>query len=275
MNVYIEYVLIENFIIDYFMIKATLCVVRLTAKKGRLLFCALLGSVFSVVFPLLILPTVLLTLIKILLGMLLTLIATDYKTIKSYVVTTVIFFACTFFCGGAIYGVMEIFNIPLESEVFISLITIPVYIVLRVFSEIINYFYLQKTINQFSYKVELSLMGNSISCTGLLDTGNGLTYDGAPVIVCSKKLALNLIGDNLARIKFIKIAVNTVQGNSENTAFKIDMLKIFNMDKMNIHNNVTLMIANNSFNGYDVILNPLFIGGINNEQTFTKTKKIS
>ena len=66
-----------------------------------------------------------------------------------------------------------------------------------------------------------------------------------------------------------------MQGSSVNTAFKIDALEIFNMDKMNIHNNVTVMISSNSFLSYDVILNPLLIGGVKDEQTFIKTKKIS
>ena len=52
MIVYIEYVLIDNFIIDYLMLKATFNLTGMPVKKRRLFLCAFLGAAIALMYPL-------------------------------------------------------------------------------------------------------------------------------------------------------------------------------------------------------------------------------
>ena len=51
MTVYIEYVIIDNFIIDYLLLKTSLVLSGANAQRARLLFCAVLGVGFSLLLP--------------------------------------------------------------------------------------------------------------------------------------------------------------------------------------------------------------------------------
>ena len=52
MTVYIEYVLIDNFVIDYLLLKTTFSLARAKVKRGRLAVCATLGAAISLFYPL-------------------------------------------------------------------------------------------------------------------------------------------------------------------------------------------------------------------------------
>ena len=51
MTVYIEYVLIDNFIIDYLLLKTSLALSGVMVKRARLFFCAFLGAGFALLLP--------------------------------------------------------------------------------------------------------------------------------------------------------------------------------------------------------------------------------
>ena len=74
MKVYIEYVLIDNFVIDYLLLKATFAVTGYPYSKGRLFLCAFLGSLFALLYPLIPVGEPFITISKILFGLFLTFI---------------------------------------------------------------------------------------------------------------------------------------------------------------------------------------------------------
>jgi hypothetical protein len=70
--------------------------------------------------------------------------------------------------------------------------------------------------------------------------------------------------------------VSTVNGSKQNLAIELQAVKIYNLDKPNIFNNVTLcVVKENVGDGYDVILHPALIKGESNEQTIVKVEKVS
>ena len=52
MTVYIEYAILDNFVIDWILLKATLSLTGRTAKKGRLFICSFIGAIFALITPL-------------------------------------------------------------------------------------------------------------------------------------------------------------------------------------------------------------------------------
>ena len=101
MTVYIEYVLIDNLVIDFLLLKATFALTSIDYKRGRLFLCAFLGAIIALIYPLIHIKIVS-TLIKVLSGFLLTALAVKYKNKKSYFINTAIFFTFTFLIVDAL-----------------------------------------------------------------------------------------------------------------------------------------------------------------------------
>ena len=161
MTVYIEYVIIDNLIIDYLMLKATFALTGITPSRGRLFLSAFFGSAVALLYPLLEVSAVILTLVKIFTGLTIMLFASSYKSVKSYYINVLVFFGYTFITGGAIIGLFSIFNIPYSSEYSVALMAVPVYFVLRALSELVKFVYRRKDVVSLVYSVSLTLRENT------------------------------------------------------------------------------------------------------------------
>lgn len=257
MIVYIEYVLIDNFIIDYLMLKATFNLTGMPVKKRRLFLCAFLGAIVALIYPIMQSLELLSTILKVCSGLLIVLIANQYASFKSFYINSIIFFLHTFLTGGIIFGISSLLNIQLSTEISSAFMVVPVYLILRGLGEVVKYFFARKSVQNFIYKTRLTMFGKSIKVRGFLDTGNGLTDNGAPVIVCDKKLFIKLVGQNIAKVKLKKLEVITANGKSQNYAFIIDEVALYIDQKVNIFNKVTVCLSSQSLgDDFDIILHP-------------------
>ncbi len=275
MTVYIEYVLIDNFIIDYLMLKASFLLTVSSASKIRLLFCAFLGAIFALLYPLLTVNTLLLTAIKVCFGLLMVLLAGKFRNKKDFIVTAITFFCYTFLTGGAVIGVFNLLSIPYSSEISIALMVLPVYFIFTGITKVVKFLYRQKDACGYLRRVEITAFGITKLGVGFYDTGNEL-YDGDnPVIVCNKSFAKEFLGGSLKELKLKRISVNTVNTTEQNIAFNIDEIRIYNGDEPNIFKNVTLCVSKQSVGrNYDVILHSALKEN-NYEQASVKTEKVS
>ncbi len=274
MTVYIEYVLINNFIIDYLMLKATFATTNVKQSKGRLFLCAIFGALISCVFPLIEKHALISTAVKVLSGLLIVLISSKFKNAKSYYLHAVLFFGYTFFCGGALLGIFNLFGIDYSKEYLIGVMAIPVYAVLRPILSVIKYIYRRKNVISNLLDVEICAFKTSVKCRGFIDTGNSVYYEDCPVIFCEKAFALKFISASIKDIKLKKISVGTVNGVKQKTAFNLSEIKIYNGEKVNIHTNVIMCVVDNVGEGYDVILHPNLLVE-DNDETVKSNKKAS
>ncbi len=274
MIVYIEYVIINNVIIDYLMLKATFLLTGNPIKKRRLFLCAFLGGIVALLYPALEINQAILTLVKIMSGLLIVLLASEYKSGKNFYINAVIFFFYTFITGGVIIGVFNLFNVEYQSEFIVAIIVVPVYFVLRILAQVKDYIFRRKTVQSLIYKVKLSSDGQEIFSKGFLDTGNSLFDNGKPVILCDKHLVKELIGNRIAKIKFKKIEILTATGKRQNLAFKLDRLVLYIMDKEHIFDNVTACISHLNFEGYSVILHPELIKENEHDENVVSIEKV-
>lgn len=269
MVVYIEYAIVDNLIIDYFLLKATLTSTGKSPKKVRLFLCAILGTGVALIYPLLYKHKWILNIVKLLTGVTLILLASDYKGIKDYLINLCVFLGYTFITGGALLAISDCLN---NSEIIVGLVFLPACLILSGFTKLVKNIYKRRHVLSFTYKIRLQIGDIVVNCTGFLDTGNGAYYLDSPVIVCDKKFFIK----NFARAgfckKLIKIPVQTVSGKSYNFATPIESLVIYIGDEPNIYNNVTLMVAKQVGLGYDVILHPQLFKecGYENKREFEK-----
>ncbi|MBQ9734404.1 MAG: sigma-E processing peptidase SpoIIGA [Clostridia bacterium] len=276
MTVYIEYVLLDNLIIDYLLLKATFAITGKIVSRGRLFLCALLGAVVALLYPLLEVSLIISTTVKILAGMLIVLIASNYRRAKEFYVCAVIFFTLTFLTGGAITGIFSILNLPPSSEISVALMFLPVYLVIRMVLSVVKYIYRKKHVAGLIYKAELHLYDKFVSSLAFMDTGNCLTDGLSPMIVVSKKVFSKLVGDNICKLKVKEIEIDTIGGKTKTLSFKIERLVLYFSDLPNIYSNVTACVAPNVIgDGYDVILHPAFMEKENKDEVDEFNKKVS
>ena len=194
MTVYIEYVLIDNFLIDYMLISLTLRVVGISINKVKVALTSALGAIFALIFPLLNLSEFILGALKLISGFLLITISTPRINGKKLYLCYVFFLTFTFLLGGTLIGVYEIFNLDYSSEISVALAFLPCYLIIRFITEIINYLYQKQSIESFCYDTELIYNEKPIKLKGFLDSGNSAFYNGLPIIFLDEKKAkLNFI----------------------------------------------------------------------------------
>ena len=262
MEVYIEYVIIDNVVIDYLLMKAAFTVIGKKYGKGRLFICSVLGAGAALVFPLLNFNALLTAVIKILVGASLTLFAAKYKNIKEYLFITSVFLLFTFISGGFVTALYELLQIPFSEEISIGLVIIPVYFCVKICTETVKNIYKRRSVLRSVVDAELFANGNRLKVKGLIDTGNALYYKGTPVIVANYDVGKTFISP---AVKIERYFFGTASGEGKMFLIKLDKIKIFYRDKENIYNNVMLGITKNDIGtGYDVILHPS-LSEVNNE----------
>ena len=259
MTVYIEYVIIDNLIIDFLILKATFSLTKISYGKRRLFLCALLGSIIALVYPLLEIEKVILTIVKIFSGLLLLLLANDYKKFKTFYVNAIVFFLLVFLTGGAVIGIYNIFNIPLAQETSVAFVFLPVYLVIKGVIEFASFIYKKKEVVCFTYDIELKVFGESQKAKGFLDTGNCSFDNGQPIIFCNQSFAKKLLKENIAKIKLKKILITTAIGQRENFSFVLDELVLYKGDSAHIFKNIRVCIANIKSSDFDIILHPALL----------------
>lgn len=255
MTVYVEYVFIDNFVIDLLLFKTTFKITGKTVSRARLIVCALLGAIFALFYPLITENIFIITAAKILFGLFLTFCAAKFSSAKDYAAFTAVFMGLTFFVGGIIIGVFSLFGLDYSAEYSIGLMILPVYIALSAVKRLITFFYRKKDLTGLIVSVEIVCGDKTVKIKGFFDTGNGLYADFSPVIVVSKNAVAPLINPNFMKnAKYLQIS--TAVGKDKKISFKPDAVVIYSGGEKNIFNNVRVCVVNETFIGYDAILHP-------------------
>ncbi len=272
MTVFIEYVLIDNFVIDYLLLSLSLRIVGVKTSRLRLILSAGLGAVFSLVYPLFDFIVFIEIAIKLLFGLLMVIIVAKYKSGKSCYLTAVIFNALTFLTGGIILGVGYMLSINLSSELSVALMILPVLAIVRFIKSLAVFLKTRNRINQYSYKVFIEVLGKNVSGVGFLDTGN-CAFDGVnPIVFCTKDMVNNFIALGII-IPMYRINVKTVTGSLDNLSFKADKFIIcLGQDKYEF-NSVTVCVSKNLPMGIDVLIHPALMEDINAKKIDKETQK--
>ena len=255
MTVYVEYVFIDNFVIDLLLFKTTFKITGKTVSRMRLIVCALLGAVFALFYPLITENVFIITTAKILFGLFLTFCAAKFSCAKDYAVFTAVFLGLTCFVGGVIIGAFSLFSLDYSAEYSIGLMILPVLLTLSAVKKLITFIYRKKDLTGLITSAEIVYGDKTVKIKGFFDTGNGLYADFSPVIVISKTAIKALISPTL--IKNAKyLPISTALGAGKKICFKPDAVVIYSGEKKNIFNNVRVCVVNKNFAGYDAILHP-------------------
>lgn len=257
MIIYVEYVIIDNMVIDLLILNTTKHLAKLNTTKLRLVLSSIIGTVFALVSPLF--PNIINLLTKPLLAIIMTYIAFNPKQIKKFLVCYLLFFLVTFVYGGAFLGICEMFGIkflvhngvmyeykfPVGLAILICAIT---YVCIK---NLIKYCFQKHAKDKLQYKVKFICGEREIYCTAFLDTGNNLSIDGKPITIINYKIFSQIypkisLVDILQRknlplknLKY-KSVENIIENSQKILTFEIDKMKIEDIEIKNAILGLTL-----------------------------------
>ncbi|MBQ3572343.1 MAG: sigma-E processing peptidase SpoIIGA, partial [Clostridia bacterium] len=114
MTIYIEYVIIDNFVFDYILLLLALKSKAKIIKKRRVLLSASFGTFFAIIFPFLYFNEIVLFGLKILIAFCMIAIADKFEDFKDYFIKVNKFIFLTFSFGGIIYGFMSLVGLKYD-----------------------------------------------------------------------------------------------------------------------------------------------------------------
>ena len=259
MQVYIEYVFLENFFIDGALLYLALSLLKRRISYIRISVAALTGAAFAVLYPLLRLPNFLSYFLKFSMGILLVTIASKKeKGVGRYALNAVVFFALSFLFAGmliAVYDLIEFENGYVLQKLPIGALLVGTAALTVGVHKGVKAFYKRRKQARFLYECEFVSVKITVKATGYLDSGNLASFGGAPVCFLTPEYFLKLISTGQG---CDEMEIMTVGGVKKIKIFKLDELRIYLDNGANIIKSVYVSPSPHiKGREYDALLNGL------------------
>lgn len=233
--IYIDELIILNFIIDFLILKTTSSILKLNTKTSRLIISSIAGEI-SLLYLFINFNNIELTLFKLLIGVIMNLISFGYINLKDFIKNLLYFYMFSFFLGGTLY------YLKIESLVKYKYYLLLIPIIMNILKKLT---YNLKNIIRLRHKVTIYLKnGNVLYLNGYMDTGNTLVepYTNKNVIIINKDI----------KEKFFLVPFKTIENSSLLKCFKPKKVYI---DGIGERNDIVVGVTNKKFNGFNCLLN--------------------
>lgn len=242
MVIYIDLLILENFIVNCFLLKITANTVRVKVKWRLLVLAGFIGSLYVIIllYPavafLKILP------VKMLIAFIMIFITFNIRDIGFIFKTSLVFIiysmvlsgVCTFFQYSNLTGFTY-------KKLFLSIIL--VYIII---DRLVVYIKERKAVTELIYKIDIIFNTSSISVNGFLDTGNELRepVTNMPVILVNSEILKDLNTEAFLELYIPYRVFNGETGNLK--AFKPDYINVHMGDRI-IKREAFIAVSNEKF----------------------------
>ena len=271
-TVYVEDVIIINFLTSFVICALTTKGLKLSISKIRFFVCIFLCVATSITAGLISINNYIFMLIKFILGFFLSSILNNKKTIKSYFICYFCFMFNTFLMGGICYAILlfsgqNIMLNNINSNIIVAVVLLSSILYYFVCSKLLKVFYAKQHIQKYCYNVKITLNNKTEIVTGFLDTGNNLTFNNLPVCIISYITATKFFKDiTLMEIMLKKVIIanshyiqySTVSGQGSMLVFAPQKLEIKlqtnYIDFSNCYVGISLKEVSSS-NSYSILLN--------------------
>ncbi len=264
MKIYLEYVFIENLIVNYVIVNQISIFTKIKISKINKFFSIFILSFYTVVEIVLKDNIISNILIKILVVNVSIYIGFRSKNLGVYLKEIVYYYIISFTYVGIIISITLLFNIPIEKTYIKILIYIVSYAILYVFNNFL--WKLWKTDikkNDLTYKININ--GHEIQA--FVDTGNTVKdyINNLDVIFIEKKWYEIFKKENLF-ISKEKININTINSNNEVYGYVIKNIEIFKQNETFYFEKMVFVFVDHNINksldctaiiGYDTYVEKL------------------
>ncbi len=258
MVIYIDVLVLLNFIIDYFIIQLTSRITCVSIKIYRVILSSFVASLFSLVILLPEYGAVFEMIVIVFSGILVTLIAFGFKKfLKNFFA----FIGVNIIYNGLMTTIWMIFKpngmilnnsvtyFSISPPIFI-LLTVIFYLIIRIAEVIL------RKISPYAKRCILKIKNKdkTVEINALIDTGNSIRdpYTNRQVIITDQKTAGLIFGDTENIPEFL-LPVTTVNGSSLIPAY---VCKSVQVNNSNIFTALIAVTEHNFSNDYKAIVNP-------------------
>ncbi|MBE5738187.1 MAG: hypothetical protein E7354_00415 [Clostridiales bacterium] len=276
MVLYIEYIILDNFLIDLSILKLLACTFRERYRCRNYIFSSIVGVIGAILLPYMLFNEILSVIYRLLIAMLMICVLKRFFTIKSYIKHLLVLFGYTAMLGGCMVGLFNALNIQytisgvllydLECPIgiFLLVILLTLYCIKKIIVVMGN------SLRESSYMCSLLLedRDKKLELRGFLDSGNMVSDNGEGVSIISldafERLYNNISliqllygkvrDDRLKNIRYISI--DGVDKGKEYLSFTIDKMCVDGREYVNQR----IAVAHKNFGEFDCILNSDYLG---------------
>lgn len=255
MVVYIDYIFLENLIMNYLLICGTKNIVKEKTKVIKITLASIVGTVYVCITCLLKLNFLNYTVCKLLLSFVMVYITFMPKKISIYLKEIFIFYFISIINTGTYLVLVSMFNLNMNSTVVKIVVYLVGYLVIYVIqNQVWKMFKTKLKKSELVYDVYLNNGDKYIAYKGFVDTGNTSKdiFTGRVIFYATRK-----DGINLQNREKVEIKINTVNGESLITGYMFDNVIIRKGENI-LFTNVIVCFTNEKIQnnlGCDMILN--------------------
>lgn len=268
MEVYIEYVIIDNFIIDYLLLRLALKYSKESAKRSRIVIAAVIGTIVAVIMPIVELSAAIKFFIKIALAFIMTRVCYKPQSITAYLKTFGLFLLFTLIFGGAAMLIMNFCGI--DYDFFYGKSAFPLGISLliaaalyKVLKKAFSLVFEKTLVYPFTRRCVLVCGDKKVEAKGLIDSGNHLIFNGdfAVCVPCDDLAEKMKIKGFFEDRSLGEMSFSTASGKSFLKIYEIDEMLIYCNGKSNIikRPKIGVGVSRKSFGDeYEIILSAAY-----------------
>ena len=233
--IYIDELIILNFIIDFLILKTTSKILKINTTTLRIVISSIFGEI-SLLYLFIKLNNIELSIFKLLIGIIMNIIAFKYNDLKEFIRNLMYFYMFSFFLGGTLY------YLKIESLVKYQYYLLLIPFIMNILKVLT---YNLKNIISLRHKVTIYLKnGKVLYLNGYMDTGNTLKdpYTNKNVIIINKEIDEN----------YFLVPYKTIDNTSLIKCFKPKKIYI---DGLGERKDIIVGITNKKFKGFNCLLN--------------------
>lgn len=226
MQVYIEYVVLKNLVINALVLVLALRFCRWKIDKIAVFFASAIGTVYAVFLPLA--DYLGIFAFKIVLSAVMVAIVTGKCTLKKYASVYAVFLTLTFALGGITTGMQNVFGFDTDTNASLVPFFVGIGGLVLVCAEKLLYKYIVLARRKHLYvsEIEIAANGKTVKCKAYFDSGNKLYYRNKPTVIVDKSVALEFYGkdgyENIQNDTY----VGTVAGQKKVKVFPLEYLSV-------------------------------------------------
>ena len=195
-QVYIEYVIIDNLCVDFVLLYLVAKILNVKPKWYKYILSCFIGTLFAIVIPLFAMPIYISIPLKLLVGFVLSTLLLLGQPFFVKFIGFVFLMVFTFSLGGMTMALIYLFTKNVSSTFLISyggglpigLLVLASFLIMQFVLYLSKYVKERRIIAPFLQDIKVKINGNIVKLSGFMDSGNRLEDDisGLPVIVVSK-----------------------------------------------------------------------------------------
>lgn len=227
MVIYLDYIFIENFLIDYILLKETSSIARKNVKYINIVISALIAAIYITIMLYFKIQLFNYLICKVLLIIVIIYISFKPKTVKEYLKLITIFFLMSVINVGTITVLTNILNLQKGSGIINIIVYITSFVLSRYFTGYMWKIYKSKIKNEeLIYKVIINIGDKKYIYKAFLDTGNNVfSYTYNLPVLFAELVEEDMLNALENKEKFV-IKTMTLSQVTNKTAYILDNVEI-------------------------------------------------